>query len=59
MINVKAGGKQMRHVPPKHQLTFNKLHGIISQKKKPFIITSVRTSNPTFYILNRQEKNKA
>jgi hypothetical protein len=26
-----------RHVPPKHQLTFNRLHGVISQKVELFI----------------------
>jgi hypothetical protein len=33
-----------RHVPPKHRVTFNGLHGIISQK----IRTAVRAANPTF-----------
>jgi hypothetical protein len=36
-------------VPPKHQLTYNALHGVISQKTEVFIITAVRTSNPTEY----------
>jgi hypothetical protein len=35
------------HVSPKRSLTFNRLHGIISQKKVLFITTAVRTSNPT------------
>jgi hypothetical protein len=34
-------------VPPKRRLTFNRLHGIISQKTVFFITTAVRTSNPT------------
>jgi hypothetical protein len=34
-------------VPSKHQLTFNGLHGVISQKIVLFITTAVRTSNPT------------
>jgi hypothetical protein len=37
----------MRHVPPKRQLTFNRLHGVISQKAELFITIAVRTSNPT------------
>jgi hypothetical protein len=36
----------LRHVPPKHQLIFNWLHGVISQKIEFFISTAVRTSNP-------------
>jgi hypothetical protein len=58
---VKAGGKQSfdagfllglffnpkdGDVPPKRRLTFNGLHGVISQKIVLFI-TTVRTSNPT------------
>jgi hypothetical protein len=39
------------HVPLKCWLTFNRLHGIISQKTELFIITTVRTSNPTIYVL--------
>jgi hypothetical protein len=35
------------HVPPKCWLTFNGLHGVISQKTELFITTAVRTSNPT------------
>jgi hypothetical protein len=35
------------HVPPKRPLTFNGLHGVISQKMELFITTAVRTSNPT------------
>jgi hypothetical protein len=37
-----------RYVPPKRRLTFNGLHGIISQKIVLFITTAVRTSNPTW-----------
>jgi hypothetical protein len=40
-----------RYVPPKRQLTFNGLHGVISQKTVLFITTAVRTSNPTFGIV--------
>jgi hypothetical protein len=36
-----------RHVPPKRRLTFNGLHGYISQKTEFFITTAVRTSNTT------------
>jgi hypothetical protein len=39
--------KTRRHVPPKRRLTFNGLHGVISQKTELFITTAVRTSNPT------------
>jgi hypothetical protein len=34
-------------VPPKRRLTFNGLHGTISQMIGLFIATTVRTSNPT------------
>jgi hypothetical protein len=36
-----------RYVPPKRRLTFNGLHGVVSQKMVLFISTAVRTSNPT------------
>jgi hypothetical protein len=36
-----------RYVPPKRRLTLNRLHGVISQKMVLFILTAVRTSNPT------------
>jgi hypothetical protein len=36
---------------PKRRLTFNGLHGVISQKIVLFITTAVRTSNPTKSIL--------
>jgi hypothetical protein len=42
---VKAGGKQSS-VPPKRQLTLNRLHDVISQKMILFITTGVRTSDP-------------
>jgi hypothetical protein len=35
------------NVPPKHRLTFNELHGVISQKIELFIATTLRTTNPT------------
>jgi hypothetical protein len=35
------------HVPLKHRLTFDGLHGIISHKMELFITTVVRTWNPT------------
>jgi hypothetical protein len=43
-----------RYVPPKRRLTLNGLHGVIFQKKALFIVTAVRTSNPTLtkYDLN-------
>jgi hypothetical protein len=40
-----------RYVPPNHQLTFNGLHGVISQKTEHFITTGVRTSDPTIISL--------
>jgi hypothetical protein len=42
-----------RHVPPKHRLTFNGLHGVISQKIELFIITAMKTSNPTYLYIIR------
>jgi hypothetical protein len=39
--------RRRRHVPPKRRLTFNGLHGVISQKTEPFITTALRTSNTT------------
>jgi hypothetical protein len=37
---------------PKHQLIFNGLHGVISQKMKFFIITPERTSDPALLFYN-------
>jgi hypothetical protein len=37
---------QAEPVPPKRRLTFNGLHGVISQKIVLFITTAVRTSDP-------------
>jgi hypothetical protein len=42
-------------VPPKRRLTFNGLHGVISQKIELFITTAVRTSNPTNLNCNNSE----
>jgi hypothetical protein len=36
-----------RHASPNRRLTFNGLHGVLSQETELFIITAVRTSNPT------------
>jgi hypothetical protein len=36
------------NVPPKHPLTFNGLHSVISQKILIIITTAVRTSNLTY-----------
>jgi hypothetical protein len=41
-----------RHIPPKHQLPFNGLHGVIFHKMIYFIITAVKTSNPTMAVIN-------
>jgi hypothetical protein len=38
----------MRHVLPKCRLTFNGLHGVISQQIEFFITTAVRASDPIF-----------
>jgi hypothetical protein len=38
-----------KHVPRKHQLTFNGLHCVISQKTEVFIATAMWTSNPTVW----------
>jgi hypothetical protein len=37
---------ECNYVLPKCRLTFLGLHGVISQSKKLFIVSSVRTSNP-------------
>jgi hypothetical protein len=36
-------------ITPKRRLTLNRLHGVISQKMIPFIITPVKTSNSIYY----------
>jgi hypothetical protein len=38
-----------RYFPPKRLLTFNGLHGVISQKMVRFRTTAVRTSNPIIH----------
>jgi hypothetical protein len=38
-----------RRIPPNNQLTFNGLHGVISQKIELFIATAVRASNPIYF----------
>jgi hypothetical protein len=43
ILNSEVGGD----VPPKRLLTFNGLHGVISQKAAFFTTTAERTSNPT------------
>jgi hypothetical protein len=42
--------RRRRHVAPKRRLTFNGLHGVISQKIELFITTAVRTSSPTQFL---------
>jgi hypothetical protein len=42
-----------RHVPPKRRLTFNGLHGVMSQKIGLFLTTALRTSDPTNDILKK------
>jgi hypothetical protein len=44
-FNPEAGGDMFLW----NWLTFNRLHGVISQKIELFITTSVRTSNPTMW----------
>jgi hypothetical protein len=41
--------RRYSYVPPKHRLTLNGLHGVISQKMILFITTAVRTSNPIYF----------
>jgi hypothetical protein len=48
-INQEAS-RWRRYVFPKRWLTFNGLHGVISQKLILFMTTAVKTSNPTFPI---------
>jgi hypothetical protein len=38
--------RRRRYVPPRRRVTFNGLHGVISQKTEFFITTAIRTSNP-------------
>jgi hypothetical protein len=40
----------MKQVPPKRQMIFNRLHGVVSQKTELFITTAVRTSNPIYLL---------
>jgi hypothetical protein len=44
-----AGKKQSRHFLPKRLLTFNGLHGVISQKIGIFLTTPMETLNTTWY----------
>jgi hypothetical protein len=39
--------KSKEHVPPKCQLTYKELHGVLSQKIELFITTTLRTSDST------------
>jgi hypothetical protein len=41
----------MRHIPPKHRLTFSGLRGVISRKTELFTTTAVRTSNTSIQFL--------
>jgi hypothetical protein len=50
-ISVQFSRRKWR-VPPKHQLTFNRLHGIIFQKIDLFITKVVTTSNPSCFFLS-------
>jgi hypothetical protein len=43
---VTADGKK-RYVPPKRRVIFYGTHGVVSQKIELFIMTAVRTLNPT------------
>jgi hypothetical protein len=43
-------------VPLNRQLSFNRLHRVISQKTEVFITTTVRTWNPTLRILDKYYK---
>jgi hypothetical protein len=48
-----VASRALRYVPPKRRLTFNGLHGVITQEIELFITTGVRTSNPTPWFLFR------
>jgi hypothetical protein len=39
------------YVPPKRRLTFNGLHGVVSERRELFTATAVRTSDPTYNIM--------
>jgi hypothetical protein len=39
--------KMRRYVPPKRRLTSARVHGVIYQKTELFLVTAVRTSDPT------------
>jgi hypothetical protein len=63
---VKAGGwflarlilrswRRKCYISPKRRLAFNRLYGVISQKRVLFINAAVRTSSPT-YLLNELTK---
>jgi hypothetical protein len=41
--------KQVTSSGSEHPLSFNRLHGVISQKTGLFITTAMRTSNPTLF----------
>jgi hypothetical protein len=43
--------RRRRYVPPTHRLTFNGLHGVISQKTELFITTALRASIPTWKLV--------
>jgi hypothetical protein len=54
----KPASKQVaskRYVPPKRQLTLNRLHGVICQKMIFFITTTVKTSIPTLFNYTRNK----
>jgi hypothetical protein len=47
MSSIESQPTFLEVVPPKRWMTFNGLHGVISQKIELFITTAVRTSNLT------------
>jgi hypothetical protein len=44
-------------MPPKLRLAFTGIHSVISQKTEFFIVTAVKTSGPTFPLLNSFRSN--
>jgi hypothetical protein len=45
-VQKSSNSEQMQYVPPKQQLPFNKLHGVISQKTELFKTNALETSYP-------------
>jgi hypothetical protein len=46
-VNRRFEGIPKLHVPPKRRLIFTGIRGVVSQKTENFMVTSMRTSDPT------------